>query len=41
MLKKLMPRPLCDTPHLMIGQHAAPQYVCQHFAESSALVPWD
>jgi hypothetical protein len=30
-----------DTAHLVIRQIATTQLVCQHFAESSALVPWD
>jgi hypothetical protein len=31
-----------DAAQLLIGQKlAAPQFVCQHFSESSALVRWD
>jgi hypothetical protein len=40
-LEELVPRALCDAVKLVIGQFATAQFVCQHFAESSALVPWD
>ena len=40
-LEELVPRALCDAAQLVIGQFATAQFVCQHFAESSALFPWN
>jgi hypothetical protein len=37
----LVPRALCDAAQLVIGHFATAQFARQHFAESSALVPWN